>query len=302
MLRRAIRSAVSQNYNGKIEIIVVSDPPYYEEFEKAISAIKPDLKNNINVVHVKTPKPRSGPSTARNIGLQNTSYDLVGFLDDDDEWLPNKLQLQLLYLRKHKLDVLLTSCLNLRNNICKRYPSTIKEKFKILDKKDVVVHGLGLTSTALAYRSKLLEVGGFNENLRIGEDIDIWLRLLDNGAKIGFLNIPTVIRHLHAGNITMDSSIKALNRALKFTLKFLPYYKDSMDILSSKLYSLGKRSLRITPNTAEGLLRLAMTTGPLNIKLRIILFNIIRKALPREYALMTQNVLSNYYRTWIKKK
>jgi glycosyltransferase involved in cell wall biosynthesis len=129
MLKEAVRSIVRQQYEGKIEVIIVTDPPDHAKFEEVISSLT-NKYARLDIIHVRTPKPRSGPSVARNIGIQKASHEIIGFIDDDDFWLRGKLNLQLKYLTLYKLDVLLTSCINLfTRNLYKKYPLTIKGGF-----------------------------------------------------------------------------------------------------------------------------------------------------------------------------
>ena len=54
------------------------------------------IVNSINdnrLIYIKHNK-NKGASAARNTGIKNTYGDYIAFLDDDDEWLPNKLQIQ----------------------------------------------------------------------------------------------------------------------------------------------------------------------------------------------------------------
>lgn len=275
MLKEALRSVARQKYEGKMEIIIVVDPPEYAKFEDVISS-NVDYKE-LEIMLIKTPRYRSGPSVARNVGIQKASYEIISFIDDDDLWIRGKLGLQLKYLVSYGLDVLLTSCINLfASNLYKRYPLTIKEKFKILEDKDIVVHGLGLTSTALARKSTVLENGGFKEDLQIGEDVELWLRILNNGGKIGFLNIPTVIRRIHERQITRRS-IKTVYHSLSSLVKYLPYYGDVKDILASKLYTIGKDLIHLKELTyAEKILKYSFALGRINFRLRILPFIIFK--------------------------
>ena len=84
---RAVSSALAQTY-GDIEVIVVVDGPDQGTAEALERVNDPRLK----IVQL----PESvGGSDARNAGVKAADGAWVAFLDDDDEWLPEKIQKQL---------------------------------------------------------------------------------------------------------------------------------------------------------------------------------------------------------------
>ena len=86
MLLRALGSIASQTC-PPYEVIVVVDGPGDETF-RAVQQAHPSVR----LLQLKT---RSGSAVARNHGVQNARGSWIAFLDDDDEWLPRKLELQL---------------------------------------------------------------------------------------------------------------------------------------------------------------------------------------------------------------
>ncbi len=87
LVSRAIASVLAQTLQD-IEVLVVVDGPD-ESTVRALSHI-PDPR--LKVIILPT---NGGPSQARNIGVQRAQGEWIAFLDDDDEWLPQKLELQL---------------------------------------------------------------------------------------------------------------------------------------------------------------------------------------------------------------
>jgi glycosyltransferase involved in cell wall biosynthesis len=76
---------------------------------------------------IRNPKALGG-AAARNVGLAAASGDCVGFLDDDDEWTPDKMELQLDYLDKHP-DCVWVSCGYTRLQDGAEYPEIFSESF-----------------------------------------------------------------------------------------------------------------------------------------------------------------------------
>lgn len=87
LVLRAVASALAQTYED-IEVIVAVDGPEAAT-ENALKAVgDPRLK----VLVLDAP---GGAAHARNMAVQSASGDWVAFLDDDDEWLPEKIEMQL---------------------------------------------------------------------------------------------------------------------------------------------------------------------------------------------------------------
>jgi glycosyltransferase involved in cell wall biosynthesis len=87
LLLRALDSVMKQTY-APVEIIVVVDGP---SDAAALSKIQ-QAHGSIRMLQLSM---ASGASVARNAGLNSARSEWIAFLDDDDEWLPNKLELQM---------------------------------------------------------------------------------------------------------------------------------------------------------------------------------------------------------------
>jgi glycosyltransferase involved in cell wall biosynthesis len=87
LLRRALASVSAQTVQPR-EVVVVLDGAN-PELESEL-AQREDLSLRVLVVD-----PPRGASHARNVGIASLEAPLVAFLDDDDEWLPSKLERQL---------------------------------------------------------------------------------------------------------------------------------------------------------------------------------------------------------------
>lgn len=89
LLLRAIDSVLSQTYR-EIEVIVVVDKPDQDTVSAVQSVHDPRLKLIVN------PYSWTGAG-ARNAGADRAAGEWIAFLDDDDEWLPNKLERQIAF-------------------------------------------------------------------------------------------------------------------------------------------------------------------------------------------------------------
>src|SRR4051794_11272015 len=94
----AVRSALAQT-GVEVEVCVVDDG----------SLEPPNVPADERVRLVRLPRP-AGPAAARNAGLAATTGELVAFLDDDDEWLPGKLERQVAALEAAGPDAVMVAC------------------------------------------------------------------------------------------------------------------------------------------------------------------------------------------------
>ncbi len=87
VLKRAILSVINQTYKN-LEIIIIDDAST-DATSKAVSLI-----DDSRLKYIAHPK-NLGVSIARNTGIQSSTGEYIAFLDDDDEWLPQKVADQL---------------------------------------------------------------------------------------------------------------------------------------------------------------------------------------------------------------
>ena len=102
LLLRAIDSVLRQTHQ-EIEVIVVVDRPDPDTISAVRSRDDPRLQLLVN------PHPTTAAG-ARNAGADHATGEWVAFLDDDDEWLPNKLERQIAFASGRA--PALVSCLN----------------------------------------------------------------------------------------------------------------------------------------------------------------------------------------------
>lgn len=103
-LMKSLESVVKQTYDN-IQIIVVLDG---ENAECSTFLNKWKADNEVELCFVKN-ETRLGGNESRNIGIQNAIYPWVALLDDDDEWLPDKIEKQMIAIENSK---------NAANSIC----------------------------------------------------------------------------------------------------------------------------------------------------------------------------------------
>jgi glycosyltransferase involved in cell wall biosynthesis len=102
LLRGAITSVLRQSFQD-FELIVIDDGSR----DGTADAVAQIADKRIRLL--RHPEPRGG-SAARNTGVQNSTTEYVAFLDDDDEWYPEKLRLQVELLDRSPAEVGVIYC------------------------------------------------------------------------------------------------------------------------------------------------------------------------------------------------
>ena len=165
---QALRSLFAQTYRD-FEVIVIDDGST-DDLRSALA----EWGDRI----VLERQPNGGPGSARNRGLQRARGRLIAFLDADDEWLPEKLALQVAYFAQYPETGLLHTA-----TVGDQLPPSAEENigfpppvnaFSELFHTDFFIR----TLTVMAPRTVLLEAGGFDDRREIHvEDWDLWLRV-----------------------------------------------------------------------------------------------------------------------------
>src|SRR5438105_11769132 len=167
---RAIRSALAQSA-GSLEVVVVDDGSV-EPLE-----LPSDLAGDPRVRVVRRPSP-GGSGGARNTGIAQTRAEFLAFLDDDDEWLPGKLERELEVLQAAGDDVAgIESGWELWRSGRLAFLHVPRHDRDL--PLELLAGPCMVPSSVVLRRSAFEAVGGFDSTLRRVEDWDLWIRLAD---------------------------------------------------------------------------------------------------------------------------
>jgi glycosyltransferase involved in cell wall biosynthesis len=177
LLKRALESVLSQTYR-KLEILVIDDASR-DNTRAVVEAFKDDriryLRHDINL----------GGSAARNSGIRAAKGHFIAFLDDDDEWVPEKTQKQLTMFSR--FDAVLCTCYKNGRSMGKWFAREIV-RLEDLRRNPYSVGGTGV----LMAKSKILKNLLFDESLPLYQDWDLFIRLAHR-CDIGYLNAPLLV-------------------------------------------------------------------------------------------------------------
>jgi len=224
-LPRSIGSVLSQTYQNW-ELIVWNDG----SIDNSEDVIRSFDDNRIRYYYEKN----HGMSYALNQALKLCNGKYIAFIDDDDQWLNEKLKLQVESMDNYQnVGVLFTNFYNV--NLLDGNESIgfhqYEKRFKELKVKELnenilqITKGLPeklllsnfiLPSSTIIRRTLFEKVGGFNERLRNAMDFELWWRMSLAGATFAFTNLILVKRTKPSGSLSSPSVPTFINVLLSY--------------------------------------------------------------------------------------
>jgi glycosyltransferase involved in cell wall biosynthesis len=209
LLAEAVASALAQTHRDLEVIIVLSGVTP----ETAVAAKRHAADARVRVVAME----RETLASSRNYGMTFARGEWIAFLDDDDIWLPEKIELQLAAARESGAD--LVTC----------------DFVKFDEEGDISGTGLPALPEGLSYAEALMlgnyvsggsaamvraaairSLGGFDARLKGCEDWDMWRRMAWDG-KIHRVDRVLVKYRQHGTNLTRDYSLQVQALAMHFS-------------------------------------------------------------------------------------
>lgn len=219
LLKRAVNSVINQTYRN-LEIIVVDDASddgtrvYGESL----------IRSGVKYTYISKDESKGG-NHARNLGIENSTGEYVAFLDDDDYWLPDKIEKQVKYAKEHpEIGMIYGGLYYEFDNKLLNYKSLPNPEYQgDLIEKELFISPFASTITLFAKRSILQEIGGFDVNMRYWQEYELEIRLMQK-TLVGF--IPDVI-----AVVNRQGSVKRLTSQYD-------NWEKSVDYLNKKHYKL----------------------------------------------------------------
>ena len=269
---RAINSVLNQTYKN-IEIIVIDDNEADDEFSKITQNVLKKLIDSKQIIYIKHVT-NKGISAARNTGIKIASGDYIAFLDDDDEFLPKKIELQLGIFNKSKNNVGLVygAYLEINENLNKEL--VIMPKLKDNVYSILGLNHIGPPSMVMCTKSAIKQIGEFDEFLNHKEDIDFYFRLSEH-YDVSFTNEVIIKYYIHPGGASKNHS----DRLLKM-LRYLDKHKEKMKEPKIRWSELQERlgelnTINNYRKKAIGAFFLAYINRPLRLRILIKIFLLI---------------------------
>lgn len=177
LIGRAIESVLNQSI--QVEEVIVVDDAACDLTRDRVSAF-----GSARVKYLRNPQ--AGAGSSRNLGARISQCDYIAFLDDDDEWSPDKIKKQKEYIEKEDLDLCFSriKIIYEGTNISYLTKTSMPEDLK---KSICIENFIGGTISSIIKRELFLSINGFDQSFKAREEYDLWIRLIHAGARVGIV-------------------------------------------------------------------------------------------------------------------
>ena len=193
---RAIQSVLNQTFQD-FEIVVVDDASE-DDTEKTVRGFE---DRRIRYIRHAVGK---GDAAARNTGIRNATGEYIAFLDDDDEWLSEKLRLQVQFCEAggpelggvHTARWTIITATGKRSllSLAGRSPNDLNRNW--------------ITTSSMLLRRRCFEsVGLFDERMPSTSDYDLWIRISQE-FRLGYIGDPLVNYYVHENGLSRNPARK----------------------------------------------------------------------------------------------
>lgn len=198
-LVRAVNSVFAQKFSN-FEIIIINDSKNETDQYWLVKTFTDGVK-------IFEQKNKTGANAARNLGIKKSNGKYITFLDDDDEWHPNKLSTQINHMKNSFVGLSYTG----KNIIDEKTGKQIWYSFEkpIWFQPNVYIYiknYIGTNSSIMINKSVFDEIGLFDESLPAIQDYDLFIRVAQkftiSGIDQGLVNYYS---DFSSGHISLDS-------------------------------------------------------------------------------------------------
>lgn len=229
-LGRAFKSVLQQTFED-FELIVVDDGSG-DNTADLLESIADD-----RLMTIRYPDNR-GAAAARNAGIQASRGALIAFLDSDDAWKSDKLELQVSSLEGSEpgVGVVYSQFIRVKGTQERVYPADVSDLQGDLY-EELLFGNLVSTQVALVRRECFEKVGLFDENLPCLLDWDLWLRI---SKEFRFAAVDRALAYVYFTPDGISASKRSIARALEMILgKYRLDFEARKEALAWQTYCLG---------------------------------------------------------------
>ena len=219
-ISETIESVLAQSYQ-KWEMIIVDDCSTDHSRDIIQQYCNKDKRiKQINLTD------NSGAAIARNTALLSAKGQYIAFLDSDDIWMPNKLHLQLSFMKNNNTPISFTAY--------QVFNEVLSDHLYSIDVPDIIDYTGYLKNTIIGMSTAIIdkaEIGIFEfYNIRTRQDTYLWISLLKKGYNAYGFNTPLMKYRVRKESISANK-LKAVQRVW-----FLYYHLEKLGFFKSLYY------------------------------------------------------------------
>ena len=216
-LEKALKSLAEQSY-AEMEIILVDDNAD-KDWNWKVNDIVQNFQKEYparELVYIQN-EANMGSAQTRNRGIESAAGKYITFLDDDDEYLPNKIENQIRFMQENDLDYCVTD-LELYYDNGKLAEHKTRTYIKEVDTKSLfeyhLMYHITGTDAMMFTKEYLIKIGGFAP-IDVGDEFYLMQRAIENGGRFGYLplcDVRAIVHTLDEGLSSGQGKIKGENQ------------------------------------------------------------------------------------------
>jgi glycosyltransferase involved in cell wall biosynthesis len=169
---RAIESVAKQTFSD-FEIILVNDGSN----DNTHIIVDDYIKKNEKIDFKHYYQENAGPSEARNLGISKSDAEYIAFLDSDDSWISNKLEIQMKLMVENQIDLLGSNINIVEANVKRIRKYYIRRQLEYISFYKLLFRHYFCASSLVISKKVLDNVGGFPEKQKYAEDTLLFARI-----------------------------------------------------------------------------------------------------------------------------
>lgn len=245
-LNRLLQSIKKQTFRD-FEVIIVDDcSPRKGEIKRVVESFRKEIPN----LQLIQNEANRGAPYSRNVGITRSQAKWIALVDDDDEWMPEKLAKQVASIEQgsDKLGLIYTWAKVIEERKVIRFETS---DFNGSVLTDLLKGNFIPSSSVLVKKKALVEAGLFDESFLSCQDWDMWVRVLDQGYLVDVVTSYEINFHKHT-NGSIGLSETAIEGYRQFYQKHIRKYRaiDPYFYYTFRFKSWLRRLLRKNKNTA----------------------------------------------------
>jgi glycosyltransferase involved in cell wall biosynthesis len=201
-----IDSVIKQTYwesnPDNCELIVVNDGSI-DDSKMIVKTIAVSIPNQLTLIN----QINKGVSVARNVGIEASKGEYIAFLDADDVWERDKLEIQMNLLKKNPSLSFLASAVN--GKIINYFFFKRIKELQPLTPLELLLQSFFSTSGVIVKKNILQASGLFPLDMRYSEDLYLWIKIAES---YGCCYLNQSLAHRQDNRIGLSANLKEMEK------------------------------------------------------------------------------------------